>query len=64
MFLWFGQLTRATLANDLSDIPLQAQPVEYTLNSLNRLVLAKVSNQTSNMHFPSEKIPEGHIGNT
>ena len=56
LFLLFGQLTSATLTNDLSDIFFQARPVQSMLNSLNRLVLAEVSSETYNMHFPREEI--------
>ena len=48
-----------TLSNELNDIFLQARLVEPVFNSLNHLILAEMSNQTSSMYFPREKIPEG-----
>jgi len=64
LLLLFGQLTRVALANDLSDIFLQARPVELVFNSLNCLVLSEMSSQISSMYFPREKIPEGRMENT
>ena len=56
LLLFLGQLTRATLANDLSDIFIQARTVESVFNNLNRLALAEMSSQTSNMYFSRENL--------
>ena len=64
MFLLFGQLICATMANDFSDILFQARPIESVLNSLNRFILTEVSSQTSIMYFSKEKNLWGTYGNT
>jgi len=46
MFLLLGHLTSAKMANNLSNVSLQARPVESIFNNLNRLVLTEMSSQT------------------
>ena len=60
LFLLFGQLTSATLINNLSDIHVQTRSIESMLSSLNRLVPAEVSCQTSNMYFLRESLRDVH----